>query len=534
MTRAFAPSPAQQAFFDWVEHGTGSCVLEAVAGAGKTTTVLEGIARMRGRVWFGVFNKKMADEIKAKISERDDLRTRSGLYTSTFHGAGYKALLFFAKRKGVRVDVNDYKVADIADALIAEKEGTGQLLRHDLRDLRAAVVETVSMAKQRGIGALVPADDVGEWRRMIETYDLDQKLPDGANLDTLATFARAALCRSNKQLDVVDFDDMVYLPIQRNLRLLQHEWVLVDEAQDTNPTRRALARKLLAPGGRLVAVGDPHQAIYGFTGADNDSLEQLARDFGAQRMPLTVTYRCPKVVVEHARTWVSHITAHDTAPDGELDQLAYAELPAILANGVDRRETAVLCRYNRYLVELCFRLIRAGVPAKIEGRAIGEGLVKLATRWKRIKTLTALEDKLEEHREREVRKALDKRQEDKADRIDDQVATVRALIVRARAHGVEDVEGLVELIRSMFDDDVSEQRVVTLCSVHKSKGLEWDTVYLLGREELMPSAFARQAWQLDQETNLIYVAVTRAKRRLVEIYGLSNDDEGGEQHDAAS
>jgi superfamily I DNA/RNA helicase len=58
--------------------------------------------------------------------------------------------------------------------------------------------------------------------------------------------------------------------------------------------------------------------------------------------------------------------------------------------------------------------------------------------------------------------------------------------------------------------------MITLCSVHKAKGLEWNRVYILGRDSLMPSKFARQKWQMDQELNLIYVAVTRAKAELIE------------------
>jgi superfamily I DNA/RNA helicase len=58
---------------------------------------------------------------------------------------------------------------------------------------------------------------------------------------------------------------------------------------------------------------------------------------------------------------------------------------------------------------------------------------------------------------------------------------------------------------------------LTLCTVHKAKGLEWNRVYILD-EFLMPSKYARQAWQQQQETNLQYVAVTRAKQELKFIY----------------
>ena len=142
-------------------------------------------------------------------------------------------------------------------------------------------------------------------------------------MDQVIAMSKVVLNKSNQNLEIIDYDDMVYLPLQRDLRMLQNDWVLIDEAQDTNPTRRALAKNMLKPGGRLVAVGDPHQAIFGFTGADNDSLNIIEQEFQCARMPLTVTYRCPKAVVQHARNWVSHITAHDSAPEGELLRMDY-------------------------------------------------------------------------------------------------------------------------------------------------------------------------------------------------------------------
>lgn len=507
----FTPSPAQQSYFDWVSEGQGNAILEAVAGAGKTTTILEGVARMSGRVWIGAFTAKMGRELKEKIAKNPELKSRQGLYTSTFHSAGFSALRFAFGRQ-YRLETDDKKVLNIAQAIVDNG-------RTDLEPLITPVAKIVSMAKNRGIGALSSLTDSSAWVSMIEHFDLDSDLPEHADLDQVVKFAQVVLKRSNDSLNVIDFDDMVYLPLQRDLRMLRHEWVLVDEAQDTNPTRRALAKKLLAPGGRFVAVGDPYQAIFGFTGADNDALDQIARDFGCTRLPLTVTYRCPKAIVAHAQNWVPHIEAHETAPTGELRTVEYQHILDEVEPG-----DAVLCRYNKHLVNLCFRLIRYGIPAKIEGRSIGEGLAKLAGKWK-IKKLDTLRDRLEGYLKREVKKALAKDQEDKADRITDQVETLYVLIDRAEEQGVDSIADLQKMIREMFADKVSNDRMVTLCSAHKSKGLEWDRVFILGREQLMPGAFATKDWQIQQEINLIYVAVTRAMQTLVEVTDVVEDKE---------
>jgi ATP-dependent exoDNAse (exonuclease V) beta subunit len=82
------------------------------------------------------------------------------------------------------------------------------------------------------------------------------------------------------------------------------------------------------------------------------------------------------------------------------------------------------------------------------------------------------------------------------------------------------VDSLRDLILAMFSDTETgkvRKDVVTLCSIHKSKGLEFEQVYLLGKSQFMPSKYAKQEWMLVQESNLEYVAVTRAKDKLVYV-----------------
>ena len=497
-------SAYQNAFFQFVEKGKGNAILEAVAGSGKTTTIVESARRMKGWVMLLAYNTKMGNELKERIAGLTNVRA------GTFHSAGFAALRFNLKQFKLQLD--DKKVYKIAQAIVDNG-------RKDLENLVGPVADIVSMAKQRGIGALVSEHDEFEWMDMIDHFGLYENIPEDVDLNKVIKFAQVVLKRSNTDLNTIDYNDMIYIVLQRNLRTLQSDWVLIDEAQDTNPTRRALAKKLLKPGGRLVAVGDPAQAIFGFTGADNDALEQIARDFKCQKLPLTVTYRCPKAVVRHAKTWVSHIEAADTAPEGEVLSMPYENVMAEAKVG-----DAVLCRYNKYLVNLCFKFIRAGVPAKMEGRNIGEGLVKLSQRWK-VKTLETLEKRLETYLEREVAKWMAKDKEMQADAVKDRVETLMVLIDRAREQNIHTVAELTKMIMELFEDNAGSRKpCVVLSSAHRSKGLEWNRVFLLGREEFMPSVMARRPWQMEQENNLIYVAVTRAKQTLIEVTGVRDSN----------
>jgi len=286
---------------------------------------------------------------------------------------------------------------------------------------------------------------------------------------------------------------------------------LIDEAQDTNATRREMAKRMLKPGGRLVAVGDPHQAIFGFTGADNRSLDLIRQIFSAATMSLSVSWRCPQAVVAVARQYVDHIHAASTALEGSVSSLTYRQMLDTIQPG-----NAVLCRFNAPLVELCFRLIRAGKAAKIEGREIGKGLVDLVGRWK-VKSLDAFETKLIKWDARERAKAGN--DEAKLARHEDKQATIVCLLERAREQGLQTVVEMQTMVSGMFADTALEGSAgqVILSSVHKSKGLEWPVVHILGRGEILPSPRAVQEWQKEQEINLAYVAVTRAQEALIDV-----------------
>jgi len=169
------------------------------------------------------------------------------------------------------------------------------------------VTRLVGYAKNTGIGFLLPNEE-REWFNLISYFSL--VAPDD-NLDesVAVRYAREALAASNALLSVVDFDDMLYLPLLKNVICDRKNYVFVDEAQDLNAVQRTLLRRMLTtvPGApsRLIAVGDPNQAIYGFRGADSDSMEQLQRDFNATVLPLSVSFRCSKAVVAEVKRALS-------------------------------------------------------------------------------------------------------------------------------------------------------------------------------------------------------------------------------------
>lgn len=479
--------------------GTGSCVLEAVAGAGKTTVLLEAGARMRGQVAYVVYNKKNAAEAKEKLKAL--LIDWKKMEAATVHSFGKRALVkSFPHLKDT--DPDPHKVERILESLIPGDDALAQHI--------AAIAKLVSLAKGQALGIIGSIRDEARWWEIINHYEVwDESFPDP---DRGVRLAIEALERSNADTHSIDFDDMIYLSVLLKCRFWRYDVVMVDEAQDTNPARRAVVRAMLNRGGRVIAVGDRHQAIYGFTGADNDALDLIAKDFGCVRLPLTVSYRCPTSVVAFARQWVNHIEATPTAPVGSVSSMSMAAFieSARTMNGED----AVLCRVTKQLVTLAFKLIRQKIACKIEGRDVGRNLIKLARRWK-LKSLAQLDAKLTDYLHRETTKLLAAKKETALQQIEDMVEALKEIIDQCRLEQKHSIEELVTVIEGIFADDVSG--ILTLSTIHKSKGREWERVYWLDRLGTCPSKWARQEWQQEQEINLMYVAATRAKAHLIEL-----------------
>jgi DNA helicase-2/ATP-dependent DNA helicase PcrA len=489
-------SPQQAAFLDWCEHGRGSCVLEAVAGAGKTTTLIEAVRRIEGQVALMAFNNKIAKEIKAKLQQAG-INWKKG-QAGTCHSFGFSA---FKKTFG-EPQVNGDKIT----MMLEEKFDR----EHEMFPHIGTTARLVSLAKQAALGVLFSDKNLDYWYRIMDHHDLIDE--DNQEMgDAILAAAMEVFFASQRVLDVIDFDDMIYLPLFHRCRFWQFDVVMVDEAQDTNPARRALAAAMLKKGGRLIAVGDRHQAIYGFTGADNDSLELIKRDFNAIDLPLNVTYRCPKSVVAFAQQWVSHITAHESAPEGSVTSIRVDELWG--RNDLSAG-SAILCRNVKPLVSMALALIRRKIACKVEGRDVGASLKKLVNRWKLVQ-LDALENRLDGYLERETVKLTAKKATAKLQVVEDTVETIKVIINQCRSENKHSVQDVRNYIDDLFADNVSD--ILVLSTIHKSKGREWETVFWLDRKNTCPSPWARQAWEQDQETNLQYVAATRAKSQLVDL-----------------
>ena len=474
-------SKYQQAIFAFVEQGTGNAVIEAVAGSGKSTTIIEGMRRIPAGATsiFLAFNKAIAEELKAK-----------GVNARTFHSLTYSAVLRAVGANSVTTD----KLRVLCKQIMTGEE---------FAMYAGFACRLVGLAKQSGVGVLV--DDVEEvWMELVNHHDLELE-NENASYTEAVLKARQLLEASNRS-DMVDFDDMLFLAVRNGVSLPKFDFVFVDEAQDTNAIQRALLRKLLKQTSRIIAVGDPAQAIYGFRGADSNSLNLIASEFNCVQLPLTVSYRCPTSVVKYAKRWVSHIEAADGAQEGVVTSLGTDWNPLTFV-----AQDLVVCRTSAPLLSLGYSMLRAKQPVTILGREIGQGLVALVDKMK-ARDLDDLEFKLAKWVTRECEKAIAKDDEKKVEQVQDKVDAL-ACIIDSMPESERSIPALKAVITTLFSES---SKATILCTIHKSKGLEADNVYWLNASEC-PSRWAKQDWQVQQEKNLCYVAVTRAKKTLTII-----------------
>ena len=502
-------SPYQAAVFDHMRFGRGSIIIKAGAGSGKTTTFKNGLRYLpeKAHVQLFAFGRDPAGQLKAAVGELEALGERSyrNVRAGTFHSVCMGAVRKFLNLPNAQVKVEDDKCRKILKARLCDTpEGEEAFAQY-----APFVTALVGFAKGEGIGCLVP-DTEERWWDLVEHHDLHLESTEAEPARGVA-MARQLLGWSNEAAATgwLDFDDQLYCVVLWKLRLWQNDVVMIDEAQDTSAIRRAIARLALKPSGRLYAVGDEKQAIFGFAGASVDALDLVARDFGCRELPLMVSYRCARAIVERAQTWMPELEPAPNAPEGEVvDDLPLAETLARLT-----AKDAILCRQTAPLVSVAYGLIARGRPCQILGKEIGEGLVNLVEA-QRARGIDRLVEKLENWRDREMARFIAKGNERRAEAVKDRVDCL-LVIINALPETGRTIPALVAKISSMFSDN-KDAGVLTLATVHKVKGLEYPTVAIL-RPDLMPSRAARLDWQYEQELNLCGVAATRAKTTLIYV-----------------
>jgi DNA helicase II / ATP-dependent DNA helicase PcrA len=535
------PSKYQAAVYNFITNGQGDGIVDAVPGSGKTTTLVEVAKRLpKGKTALVCsFNKHIAEELGERMPKQS-------VTSSTINAFGYAVLRenkFWATIDRTKYTGSEGIVATLITTYYPHLEDEQ---RAELRDAANALVNMARLtltgpnnepAMKHVSAAFNPfqADTaarrtvregyIKELQQLAFDYNLNQgdlEIVARIVIDSLVEGIKMATNRAKGAKNVIDFTDQVWLPVVLRLPARQYDYVMVDEAQDLNRCQLNLVIKAQRPGGRMLFVGDRHQAIYMFAGADSASMDKIQTKLNCTALPLSICYRCPKSHVELAAGIYPGIEAREDAPAGELsmgveEDWAIMEAKPTMANGKGYQDIFI-CRNTAPLISVAYRLIRSGKPAKVRGKQIGEGLIAFVdkvNRWGKRKGLAGwksfdqaitgfVNEKADEARaslKEDVCEAAIEALNDKAE-------TLRVIIAVKNPKSMNDLK---DEIVAMFSDNGDQ--TVWLSTVHKAKGLEARRVFIV-EPQLMPSKYARTTEAMAQEENLRYIAYTRAKESL--------------------
>jgi len=615
-----------------------SIVINALAGTGKTT-LLKHLAAFKqpGESWlYLVFNRKNADEAIASFPGASKQRGQGNIQANTSHGFLLELLreadpeniprdVRLPKKKEPGKPKERSKVSDIINA--GGKRGWfSQMATRDLGlhgglifPLKKRTEKLTELAKNFAVDPRDTATLDKALGDVLHRYpdQIDVTLqkgnkwadPDEAEdySDEIIAMTKEVLKRCapfgspDKALSgKIDFDDILWWStVYGGIQWPRYDVVLADEIQDFNNCQQIMLSSLAKMGARIVAVGDPNQAIYRFRGADSTSFRKLgemlgATENGVAEHDLPTNFRCGQAIIDYvnARTHVDTLTAGATEDDpdrpgmkkpiiGEVtEDQSYANVMGQIGNELEEhngelaQETAFISRTNAPLVAAALDCLTKDIDFEILGRDLSEemndvvGDIIGGQDDRRQVPIYMLIPRLEQHLENEEqilktpefkddtrRHKEFKKTSDTIDSIKSVMGYVESRTRKARGMGdaggaftdfvnpkdpkknIKTVEDFVWYLRQQFGGVETEsadamakfmdrkkkkgKKFVTLTTAHRSKGMEWDRVFIAGADKFAwpdepgaPGEEEMDAEEQQQEWNALYVALTRAKRGL--------------------
>lgn len=490
----FTLTPEQTAVIEHVARAETNLIVEARAGAAKTTTLVEAAKVAPSPVLCLAFNKAIAEEMSLRLPDGTDAKT--------LHSLGYSAWRDYVGRP---CKVEKDKCRTIFKSIVG---GLDKKTQDDMWEQYSTIMKAVGAAKNNG--ALPASIDSRRFKAVCNLHDWRAGYVVNLTDDEFVTIEEILERSFTLALEgIVDFDDMVMCPAVAGVSFPFYRTIMVDESQDLSPLNHMILAKLVrSPRTRLIAVGDPFQAIYGFRGADQKSMTTLRKTFNMDRLTLTTSFRCAQQIVREAHWLVEDMRWPEWAAAGSV----------LRPNGwgvedIPEDDVAIICRNNAPLYGMAMRLIAEGRSCELSGRDITEHIEK---------ELRSLQPKRQPPLDREAALiAIDAWEEGKKRRIKDQkLVEDQAECLRIFVRATDNLADACEMARAL----ASQRGRVKLMTGHRSKGLEFRTVFFLD-EFLLYGVNDPES----QDANLKYVIQTRAKEHLIyvstETFGRREEEE---------
>ena len=479
------PTSQQLAYYTaGTDPRAGSIALCARAGTGKTFTQRELAKQLPGSGLATSVLKSTVRDLAAAMPQNWE--------TKGLHSLGYAGIR--KKLPQVKLDTSGNGLYEFVKETLKAEDDWWKFLP----DIKALVEQAMLAGIMPEHERWATPDTEEEWTILADRFDIDMT-------PMVYETARSAVIHLNKLAlgGQITFTHMLTLPLFFGFPVNQYPKIIVDEAQDLNILQHLMVAKALRHNGRVFVTGDDRQAIMAFSGALSNSFHELVARFDCTVLPLTVSWRCPKSVIAVAQRYVPDIQAAPTAIEGSVLEAAPTDVSDL--------PRTILCRNNAPLMRLAMKLFVSGFSVECAGKDIGAGLKTTINRIASSKTsdhmksdeflsrLSRWADREIERRPARKHSVLDKRD---------------ALAALAEHH--QTVGAIRKHIDRLYvnEDDERKTAEFSLSTIHKAKGREWDRVGFLDAH-LIPGRWAKQDWEIEQEHNLAYVGVTRAKQELV-------------------
>lgn len=488
-------SKEQEDIFNFAKNGLDNIIIQAVAGAGKTTTLVECANRIdpSKKVLLLAHNRSTRDTLKERIGKRDNIKVY------TLHGLAWR---LFIEHFEFSPKIDDDKYRNYINHnidIIASKDYKN--LRGPLKMMyKANVFDLINKARHN-----LKQSEKEIKKLAVKKY--------GINLVGDECYVVAKTLKwGQENIDIVDYQDLLWFPSEFGYFTKKYlaDIIMLDEAQDASIAQQDVIRRCFKRSTRLFSFGDKDQTINSWCGSDTEAFEHLkdADTFNKPSMefPLTTNYRCGTKIIEYAKRFTdNNIHAREGAQEGEVRH----DVSINEASDGDM----ILCRNIAPLMEVYRQGLALGKKMFFRGEELGKNLQsavdcsegnsigdivknmkrRLIATWDFITSETNIDPK-ETMTDPRIISLLD---------------TIKA--VESLPKTVEKRSDIDKFIKDVFSDEGKEG--IQLSTIHRAKGLEADRVFIIC-PSLIPSRLARMDWEIEEEKHLQYVMCTRPKNQL--------------------
>ena len=540
----FKPSTYQQDILDFfLNNPQSNMLVNALAGSGKSTTACMLSEHSKTSDLYIAFNASVVEEFKKKIKNpKTKVMTMHSLAYSIMlynveqesKDSGEKPKGFGSQRSKRTVSLDNFKPHKILDEEITKRYGKyiefakRVFLKDNYVNLYNLCRLTLTdMSSNKDVSRLI--DD-----HVLFLYYGDEgySAPD---ISEITSTLKILDTKSRQQFEtqgVIDFTDMLWITFNK---LKYDNWevpywalytnIYCDEVQDFSNIQLNFLKFIKRTKGRYVFIGDFHQAIYNFAGANAQAFNQIPKMFApVETFDLPICYRCAKSHLSRVnREYGIPILPCDDAPMGFVKTIDKNKISEYAKAG-----DMVISRKNKWIAEVVLDLARNGTPIFIEDKEMVEAIKRqiLSSKCTSVGTLEKFLQKVISNYNKKLFEIVSKNAREGGHEEEHLEAVAEA------NSKIDNTSFLLEILEGYLENHASSDSVskfsnfidkllnttpspncVRLCSIHKAKGLEATNVFVLNEAKINYD-FRNSKEQNIQEKNLSYIATTRAKEGL--------------------